>query len=504
MGGRRVTRKPWIVVVAALLACVLLAPSAQGAKKPASPPPNVVTIMTDDQDFRSMWAMPKTRRLLTRQGTTFQNNVVNYPLCCPSRATYYTGEYAHNHGILWNNYPEGGYYRFDGSETLPVWLQRAGYETIHIGKYLNEYGTRDPYEVPQGWSEWWGGVDPTTYDYYGYTLNHNGNLQTYGRSPEDYSTDVYAHIAEREIAHAARDDKPFFLNLAPNAPHTVAVEAEAKKEGTPAVPAPRDQAAAAQLEMPIYPNYNEADLSDKAALLAFFPQPFGEDVAASLARHYQGRIGSLFAVDDMVAGVHRALVRAGVADNTVIIFTSDNGWILGEHRLYDWVTQDGNASGVKYVPYEGSSRVPLVIAGPGFPHEKVEGVTVNADLAPTILRLAGAKSTLPRDGVSLLHAARHPDALDGRGVLIETGPNPRGVPPYKSIRTERYRLDVTAGGAFEGLFDLKRDPWELQSVHDDPRYAQIHDILGDALDQLATCRGKSCHIDLGKLPKPAP
>jgi arylsulfatase A-like enzyme len=499
-----VKRKSWIAVPALLVACLALAPSAQAAKKPASPPLNVVTIMTDDQDFRSMWAMPKTRKLLARQGTTFTNNVVNYPLCCPSRATYYTGEYAHNHGILWNNYPEGGYYRFDGSETLPVWLKRAGYETIHIGKYLNEYGTRDPYEVPQGWSEWWGGVDPTTYDYYGYTLNHNGKLRTYGRSPDDYSTDVYARIAEREIAHAARGDKPFFLNLAPNAPHTVAVETEAKKEGTPAVPAPRDQAAAGQLEMPIYPNYNEADLSDKAALLAFFPQPFGEDVAASLERHYQGRIGSLFAVDDMVADVHRALVRAGVADNTVIIFTSDNGWILGEHRLYDWVTQDGNASGVKYVPYEGSSRVPLIIAGPGFPHEKVDGVTVNADLAPTILRLAGAKGTLPRDGVSLLRAAQHPDSLDGRGVLIETASNPRGVPPYKSIRTERYRLDVTAGGAFEGLFDLKRDPWELQSVHDDPRYAQIHDILSTALDQLATCSGKSCHLDLGKLPKPAP
>ena len=497
-------RKSWIAVPALVVACVVLAPSAQAAKKPASPPLNVVTIMTDDQDFRSMWAMPKTRKLLARQGTTFTNNVVNYPLCCPSRATYYSGEYAHNHGILWNNYPEGGYYRFDGSETLPVWLKRAGYETIHIGKYLNEYGTRDPYEVPQGWSEWWGGVDPTTYDYYGYTLNHNCKLRTYGRSPDDYSTDVYAQIAEREIAHAARGDKPFFLNLAPNAPHTVAVETEAKKEGTPAVPAPRDQAAAGQLQMPIYPNYNEADLSDKAALLAFFPQPFGEDVAASLERHYQGRIGSLFAVDDMVAGVHRALVRAGVADNTVIIFTSDNGWILGEHRLYDWVTQDGNASGVKYVPYEGSSRVPLIIAGPGFPHEKVDGVTVNADLAPTILRLAGAKSTLPRDGVSLLRAAQHPDSLDGRGVLIETAPNPRGVPPYKSIRTERYRLDVTAGGAFAGLFDLKRDPWELQSVHDDLRYAQIHDILSRALDQLATCSGKSCHLDLGKLPKPAP
>jgi arylsulfatase A-like enzyme len=495
-----VSRKAVVVLVAGLIACAAFAGDAAAAE----PRPNVVTIMTDDQDFRSMWAMPQTRKLLARRGTTFTNNIVNFPLCCPSRATYYTGQYAHNHGVLWNNWPEGGYYRFDGTQTLPVWLRRAGYRTIHIGKYLNEYGTRDRHEVPRGWSEWWGGVDPSTYDYYGYTLNHNGRLRTFGRSPKAYSTDVYARIARREIAHAARGRRPFFLNLAPNAPHTVAVETEAKQEGTPALPAPRDARAAARLEMPIYPSYNELDMSDKSALLAFFPQPFSEDVGASLERHYRGRIGSLFAVDDMVAGVHRALVRAGVADNTVIIFTSDNGWILGEHRLYDWVTQDGNASGVKYVPFEGSSRVPLLIAGPGFPRgEKVHGVTVNADLAPTILELAGARATLPRDGVSLLRAARRPRSLDGRGVLIETAPNPRGVPPYRSIRTRRYRLDVQQGGQV-GLYDLERDPWELQSVHDDPRYAQIQEILRAALDRLATCKGRSCRVKAGRLPPPAP
>jgi arylsulfatase A-like enzyme len=486
-----------VVVAAALLGAVFAGPA-----RAAESPPNVVTIMTDDQDFRSMSAMPKTRKLIVRQGTTFDTNVVNYPLCCPSRATYYTGEYAHNHGVLWNNFPEGGYYKFDGSETLPVWLDRAGYETIHIGKYLNEYGERDPHEVPAGWDEWWGGVDPSTYDYYGYTLNHNGKLRTYGREPDDYSTDVYAGIAEREIARAARASKPFFLNLAPNAPHTVAVETSARQEGTPAVPAPRDLYDASLLDMPRYPNFNEEDMSDKTALLTFFPEQFGPEVTASLENHYRGRVGSLWAVDEMVAGLVRELKRAGVYEDTVIIFTSDNGWILGEHRLYDWVTQDGNASGVKYVPFEGSARVPLVIAGPGFPeNEKVEGVSVNADLAPTILRLTGAKGTLPRDGVSLVRAAKHPDSLDGRGVLIETAPNPRGVPTYKSIRTERYRLDVQQDGQV-ALYDLKTDPWELDSKHDDAPYDQIQAILTEALNTLATCSGSSCHVDVGKLPPP--
>ena len=364
-------RKSRIVVAALLLACVVLAPSAQAAKKPAGPPLNVVTIMTDDQDFRSMWAMPKTRKLLARHGTTFTNNVVNYPLCCPSRATYYTGEYAHNHGILWNNYPEGGYYRFDGSETLPVWLKRAGYETIHIGKYLNEYGTRDPYEVPQGWSEWWGGVDPTTYDYYGYTLNHNGELRTYGRSPDDYSTDVYAQIAEPRDRPRRPGRQAVLPQPGPERAAHRRGRDRGEEGGHPRCPrAARPQAAPPRsFRCRSTRTTTRPTCRTRRRCSPFFPQPFGEDVAASLERHYQGRIGSLFAVDDMVAGVHRALVRAGVADNTVIIFTSDNGWIFGEHRLYDWVTQDGNASGVKYVPYEGSSRVPLIIAGPGFPHE---------------------------------------------------------------------------------------------------------------------------------------
>jgi arylsulfatase A-like enzyme len=123
-------------VAAAGLAAIALLAVAAGPATAADDPPNVVVVMTDDQDYRSMWAMPQTRKLVKRQGTTFDQNIVNFPLCCPSRATFYTGEYAHNHGVLWNNFPEGGYYTFDGSETLPVWLSRAGYETIHIGKYL--------------------------------------------------------------------------------------------------------------------------------------------------------------------------------------------------------------------------------------------------------------------------------------------------------------------------------------------------------------------------------
>ena len=490
--------RPYAVIAATVLALLALAGPAS-AKQPRH---NVVVVMTDDQDFRSMPVMPKTRRLIARRGTTFATSVVSFPLCCPSRATFMTGQYAHNHGVKWNNYPQGGFYLFKQAETLPVWLRRAGYRTIHIGKFLNETGERDATDRPKGWDDWYGGVDPSTYDYYGYTINHNGALRTYGREPKDYSTDVYTGLAERAIRDARKAGKPFFLNLAPNAPHTVAVASNARTEGTPALPPPRYATRFANTPMPRYPNFNEADLSDKPNILAYFPTLMTDDDIASLTDHYRGRMGALVGVDDMVERVVRALKRAGVYDDTDIIFTSDNGWILGEHRLRDPVSIDGRAVGVKYVPYEGSSRVPLMAAGPDFPRRKtVSGVVVNADLAPTIEDITGARPRLPQDGRSLVSAARKPSLLDGRGVLLETFENPRGVAPYTSIRTERYRYDVSADG-YQGLYDLKRDPWELESKHDDPRYARIKAILSHRLALLRNCRGRSCRVNVGRLPEP--
>jgi N-acetylglucosamine-6-sulfatase len=483
-----------VALLGALLA--LAAPAAQAK-------PNVVVVMTDDQDFRSLGAMPQVRSLIAKRGTTFRTSVVSFPLCCPSRATFMTGQYAHNHGVKWNNLPNGGYYKLNQAETLPVWLRRAGYRTIHIGKFLNETGEQNPTEVPNGWDDWHGGVDPSTYDYYGYTLNHNGVLQTYGREAKDYSTDVFAGLAERAISDAKKSKKPFFLNIAPLAPHTVAVKSSARMEGTPALPAPRHASRYANAQMPIYPNFNEADMSDKPAIGAFFPEQMNEDQIAALQDHWRGRTGSLLAVDDLVKRVVKALRKAGVYDDTDIIYTSDNGWILGEHRLRDPLTEDGRASGVKYVPFEGSSRVPLLAAGPSFPKgKKVTAPVVNADLAPTIAHITGAKPKLAQDGISLVRALRTPSLLRRRGVLLETFENPRGVSPYKAIRTERYRLELAEQGGFAGLYDLKLDPWELDSKHDDPEYDAIEKILRNKLAALQNCKGTKCRVDVGTLPEP--
>jgi arylsulfatase A-like enzyme len=491
------------LLFASLLFVFALPGVASAAEKESRP--NVVVIMTDDQDFRSMPVMPQTRRLIGRAGVTFDRNVVNYPLCCPSRATFLTGQYAHNHGVLWNNWPWGGYRMLDGSETLPVWLGRAGYRTIHIGKYLNEYGEEDPTEVPKGWDDWYGGVDPSTYDYYGMTINHNGELKTYSRKPRNYSTNVYTRLANHAIGEATRSRKPFFLNLAPNAPHTVAIQSGATKEGSPALPPPRYRDVFADKPMPIYPNFNEADISDKPTSLAqYFPTQMTEEQILQLQDHWRGRMGALLGIDDMVKDVVSKLRRTGEFKNTVIIFTSDNGWILGEHRLRDPITEDGKAAGVKFVPYEGSSRVPLLIEGPGFPAGRhVEGVASNVDLARTIVDITGTRDEvgLQMDGISLQDAANDPKMLADRGALIETAANPRGILPYIAVRTKRYSYGLQADGQ-EGLFDLKLDPWELESVHDDPRYAQIKSILRGVVEDLAECKGAGCREPVPPLPPP--
>jgi arylsulfatase A-like enzyme len=159
---------------------------------------------------------------------------------------------------------------------------------------------------------------------------------------------------------------------------------------------------------------------------------------------------------------------------------------------------------VKYVPYEGSSRVPLLIAGPGFPRGRtVRGVVSNADLAPTILDLAGARPLVPQDGRSLARVARRPSLLGRRGVLIKTAPNPR-APAYAAVRTARYRYEAFADGSIEGLYDLRVDPYETRSRHDDPAYARIKAVLAAHLRRLESCRGASCRTRVPALPAPGP
>src|SRR6185436_8531402 len=378
-----------------LLPCLLLLPPAGGAPAAAPERPNVLLILTDDQTAESIRVMEKTLRLLPEEGPTFRNSFVSYPMCCPSRATELTGQYAHNHGVMGNKPPEGGYHRLQHSNTLPVWLREAGYQTAHVGKYLNGY--TGP-KFPQGWSRWFGLSDPSTYQMYGYLAIDNGKRVRYGESEADYQTDVLARKAEAILRAFVHDKarRPFFLSVAPLAPHTERSDEAGK--GTPPRPALRHLGRFAVEPMPDKASFDEADVGDKPPNIRALPRLTPAKRTAVL-RSYRARLESLLAVDDLVERLVGVLAETGQLDRTVIIFTSDNGFLLGEHRIPDG----------KLLPYEESIRVPLIVRGGGFPADSTALQPVaNIALAPTIVALTGARARRQMDGRPLLPLALDP------------------------------------------------------------------------------------------------
>ena len=468
----------WIAVAALAAGIAAAAGLASGDAESASPPvsrPNVLVLMTDDQTVESMRVMPNVRTLLGDQGVTFDNNFVSYSLCCPSRSTFLTGQYAHNHGVWGNSPPNGGYYKLDHTNTLPVWLSRAGYQTIHLGKYLNEYGTRNKFEIPPGWGEWQGSVDPTTYQFYNYTLNENGKLVTYGTGAANYQTDVYSRKAVDIIRRQVVDPRPFFLWVAFLAPHSGGPPDPDDPAGmaTPS-PAPRHRNVFSTQPLPTPPSFNEADVSDKPAAIRNRPALTASKIAA-IRENYQQRLESLLAVDDAVAQIVNELAVTGQLDNTYILFTSDNGFFHGEHRV---------PTG-KVLLYEPSIRVPLIVRGPGIPHGQHRSQFVgNIDLAPTIVAATGAQPGRRMDGRSLIQFAQDPLFHSGRDLLLET-------PSYSAIRTPNWLYAEHVTGERE-LYNLARDRFELSSLHADLSYNRVKTDLAMRLGRLRGCAGPAC------------
>jgi arylsulfatase A-like enzyme len=485
------------IAALAVLALVALAPASAFAQQER---PNVVVVMTDDQRLWDMEAMPLTDRLLGEEGTTFSNAFATYPLCCPSRSTFLSGQYAHNHGVLDNDAPTGGYSRFDFSTALGVWLQRAGYRTAHVGKMLNEYGSligpaHD--EIPPGYDEWFALRDPTTYLMYDYVVQDNSMRRPFGVLPADYQTDVLADRAERVVRDWAPSDQPFFMQVAPSAVHWEFLDAENGPR-----PAPRHEGAYADHGFHPRPNYDEADVSDKPSVIRHYA-PIDDGLEAKIAEAHRTRLEALQSVDEAVAGIAAELEAAGELDDTLLVFTSDNGYLHGEHRF----------PSEKVVPYEESVRVPLLIRGPGFPAgEKRRQIVGNIDLAPTIAELAGATPSRVVDGESLLPYASDPGHRADRSLLFESdfdeveGQHAVVVPPYHegvnvfydAIRTPRFKYvhwfrDVNGEEADEyELYDLAADPYELQSLHRSPRHAAVRRELAAQLETLADCVGPGC------------
>src|SRR5436190_8478619 len=379
----------WIAVLAVLAVAGGFAMAGLGAhpatvgQAAVQDRPNVLVIETDDQTLESMRVMSNINSLIGAHGATFPNNFVNFSLCCPSRSTFLTGQYAHNHGVLSNKSPNGGFSRFEqlhATNNLAVWLQKAGYYTALIGKYLNGYANHPP--VPPGWSEWHA-TAPYEQRVYDYPLNNNGTLVEYGQRPADFKQDVLTGKAVDFIDRRAPRAKPFFLWLTYTAPHVGGPPTpNPPRDCTDAAkPAPRHAHAFDTEPLPRPPNFNEADVSDKPAAIRNLPLLTAGGIA-DIQRKYRCELESLLSVDEGVKKVVDALRATGELNNTLIIYTSDNGYFHGEHRI---------PKGKLHI-YEESIRVPLEMRGPGIPRGvNVGDLAINADLAPTIVDVAHAK-----------------------------------------------------------------------------------------------------------------
>jgi N-acetylglucosamine-6-sulfatase len=511
--------------------------------------PNFVVIQTDDSTLEQLYAawrpspgapairaMPNTLDLIGKQGATFNRYYVSYSLCAPSRASLLTGRYAHNDGDKGNVEPNGGYTGFRASpgwsHNLPGWLKDAGYRTIHIGKFLNGYGEApysSPEEVPPGWSSWHSVINSDSdHYYYGYELSDNGVLEgpfgnsgswetrEYGeRDPEgcpyapvsgacNYETDKFDEIAVQQLA-ATAPGEPFYLQLDETAPH-----GDFRRPAGPeppsryynlfdGAPLPDDRAE----------GLDEGDVNDKPRFVREAPYLDAQELHTYRV-YYDKALASLRGVDDGVKEIVEELGALHELKDTYIIFTSDNGFFYGQHRL----------TGGKFLAYEPSTHLPFLIRGPGIkPGSESNQLASNVDIAPTVLELAGVRADRSLDGRSLFPFATDPTLQVRRPVLFESYVETDDVkedgglvqseaahasilaPPknYFGMVLGPYKYIEWPDGEKE-LYDLEKDPDELHNKIRSRNYFPLRGYLHEELERLETCSGASCRQIAGPIP----
>jgi arylsulfatase A-like enzyme len=424
------------LALCAALALVVLALPAQAGAQGA--PPNVLVVVTDDQPaMNTLWVMKKTQAALLDRGTRYLNAFSVTPLCCPSRATIFTGRYAHNTGVISQNPAP-----LDLTTLFPRLLQEAGYRTAMTGKFFNRWpiGTSPPY------FDRWATICVCAEDPDPLLFNLDGTMT----QTRPYSTKQISNFAARFLRQFEQDDsRPWFLYVAPTAPHW------------PWVPTPRY----AGRKFPTWagnPAVREKDVSDKPPFLN--PGRYG----LSGGRRVRSRqLRELLSVDDMVGRLTALLETLREASNTLVIYTSDNGFTWGDHG----VGGDGGTVGQKRLPYTASVKVPLLARWPGRIPAGVRSqrLTGTLDLAPTILDAAGIATdpgSPPLDGSSLLSPSRR------NRILLEYW-REVSIPTWASIRTRTYQYtewyeDDGVTPMFREYYDLVRDPWQLVNLLADP------------------------------------
>ena len=452
-----------ILAVIALTASLAVAAgfTAQGKSAPDARRPNIILVLADDLSWNLVQYMPNVRTMQA-QGVTFSRFFVSDSLCCPSRATIFTGKYPHNTGVFTNGGRDGGFLAFHNNglerQTFATRLRSVGYTTALMGKYLNGYTPTlsvdgENLYIPPGWDEW--DVGGKGYANYDYGLNENGRYRYYGTNAEDYLTDVIAAKGVAFVNRATTRQKPFFLEIAPFAPHSPYTSALRHETWFPDVKAPRT------------PAFNEVDMSDKPRWLKK-RKLLRELPVSTIDEDFRLRVQAVQAIDEMIGSLRQTLAARGQLANTYILFASDNGLHMGEHRL---------APG-KQTAFETDIHVPLVVTGPNVPHGwRLPQITSTIDLYPTFAQLAGASVPGAIDGRSLKPLlAGQTVSPWRRAVLVEhhgpdvtrddpdfPGPFGGNPPSYKALRTGTGTYVEYSNGETE-YYNLRKDPYQLTNT----------------------------------------
>ncbi|KAH7242018.1 alkaline-phosphatase-like protein [Fusarium tricinctum] len=478
---------------------------------------NIVFILTDDQDavLDSVSYMPKLKEHIVDKGTSFVNHFTTTAICCPARVALWTGKQPHNTNVTDVSPPYGGYPKFVSQgfngNYLPVWLQQGGYKTYYTGKLFNSHTINNynaPY--PAGWTGTNFLLDPGTYDYLNPIYQQNQEAPVHHKG--EHTSDLISKYAHDLLGEAIDSKNPFFVAIAPIAPHSnINVDREPGSPMTIPIPAKRHSHLFEGAKVPRTDNFNPESASGVSWIRKL--SQLNESSVAYIDNYYRARLQALQGVDEIVEQVIKQLEDAKLLDETYIIYSSDNGFHLGQHRL-----PPGKECG-----FDEDIRVPLFIRGPGVSPGSVEkAVTTHIDLAPTLLKLAGVELRKDFDGTPIpvlpdQENKRHEHvAVEYWGTAIAEGevggfdgkgqinmPNNT----YKGVRIvhEDYDLYYSAWCNNEHeLYNIKTDPGQLSNLftRDDEVTAnqallgtttrQVLNRLDAVMLVLKSCKGDTC------------
>ena len=444
--------------------------------------PNVLVVTVDDLASIDMPYLPRVRRLMAKGGVAFSDALAPTPLCAPSRASFLSGQYAQNHGVLSITGPAGGYAASSDRDTIATAHQAAGYDTLFTGKYINGYG-KDGTEldVPAGWTDWRATVDPSTYNFFNPRMNVNGVVA----KAEGYTTDVMTRHAQ-EMISAERGGRPWLAWVNFVAPHVGGPvgPGDPKKlfPDTPAgkfettVPDPKDRGHYRKVPLPLVPSsFPDGDPTVPPHAPAN-TRRFDALQRRALTIVYQRRIEAARGLDRAMAKLVRTLRKTKQLDRTLIVFHSDNGYAIGPH----------NMNGKRF-HYDESLRVPLYLRGPGLPKGVVVDTAVTVpDLTATIFAATGVEPQRPLDGVDVLPWISAPTQV--RVVPIAAWAAERARQQYRGVRVGPWTyVEYGRGGA--ELYDRNRDPFEVHNLADDPAYADVRSSLSSLTERYRACAG---------------